>query len=102
MTNTRISTELHHGWTAEPVVGAQIPAAVREHGPIPATVPGTVHTDLLAAGLIADPYLGTNEKLQEWIGSTSWRYTTSFDAPAGTPSGSTWCSRGSTRSRRSG
>jgi beta-mannosidase len=83
VTNTRISTELHHGWTAEPVVGAQIPAAVREHGPIPATVPGTVHTDLLAAGLIADPYLGTNEKLQEWIGSTSWRYTTSFDAPAG-------------------
>ncbi len=36
------------------------PIAARRHWPtgtIPATVPGCVHTDLLAAGLIPDPYL---------------------------------------------
>jgi beta-mannosidase len=77
------SHPLHDGWTVEPVHGP-VPASVRDAGAVPATVPGTVHTDLLAAGLLEDPYLGTNEKLQEWIGSTSWRYTTTFTFP---PSG---------------
>jgi beta-mannosidase len=45
---------------------------------IPATVPGCVHTDLLAAGLIPDPYLDDNEALLKWIGLTDWRYTTTF------------------------
>ena len=70
--------ELHSGWTVEALDG-RVPAAVRAAGAIPATVPGTVHTDLLAAGLIADPYLDDNERLQAWIGSTSWRYATMFD-----------------------
>jgi beta-mannosidase len=46
---------------------------------VPATVPGSVHTDLLAAGLIPDPYLDTNETALSWIGHTGWRYTTRFD-----------------------
>jgi beta-mannosidase len=46
---------------------------------IPATVPGTVHTDLLAAGIIEDPYLDGNEALQAWIARSDWRYTTSFE-----------------------
>jgi beta-mannosidase len=46
---------------------------------VPAVVPGVVHTDLVSAGLLEDPYLGLNEKQQEWIGSTSWRYVTEFD-----------------------
>ncbi|MDY7529961.1 MULTISPECIES: glycoside hydrolase family 2 protein [unclassified Cryobacterium] len=45
---------------------------------IPATVPGTVHTDLLARGLIPDPYLNTNENAVKWIGETDVRYQTSF------------------------
>jgi len=82
VTADRLSTtDVHEGWTVEPAGGALVPPPVREHGPVPAQVPGTVHTDLLAAELIADPYLGTNEKLQEWVGSTSWRYVTEFDAP---------------------
>ena len=77
------ATDLHQGWEVEPAGGALVPRVVREHGAVTATVPGTVHTDLLAAGLIEDPYIGTNEKSQEWIGSTSWRYTTRFSAPTG-------------------
>jgi len=83
VTTDRItSTHVHDGWTVEPVGGSLVPPAVRDRGPVPARVPGTVHTDLLAAGLLADPYLGTNEKLQEWVGSTSWRYATEFEAPS--------------------
>lgn len=73
------SRPLHDGWTVEALHGP-VPGRVLDAGAIPATVPGVVHTDLLAAELIADPYLGTNEKLQEWIGSTSWRYATTFTA----------------------
>ncbi|HEY5420623.1 MAG TPA: glycoside hydrolase family 2 protein, partial [Marmoricola sp.] len=45
---------------------------------VPATVPGTVHTDLLAAGLIPDPYLDENEAAVQWVGRTSWRYATTL------------------------
>jgi beta-mannosidase len=47
---------------------------------VPATVPGCVHTDLLAAGLIADPYLDDNERKVAWIGRTRWTYRTTFHA----------------------
>jgi beta-mannosidase len=41
-----------------------------------------VHTDLMAAGLVPDPYLDENETALSWIGRTDWRYATSFDAAA--------------------
>lgn len=44
----------------------------------PAAVPGLVHTALLSAGLIPDPYLDQNEKKVTWIGETEWEYSTSF------------------------
>jgi beta-mannosidase len=44
---------LHDGWT---VTAAGASGA----GPLPASVPGCVHTDLLAAGLIPDPFLDDN------------------------------------------
>ena len=37
-----------------------------------------VHLDLLAAGLIPDPYLDDNEALLAWIGLVDWTYETSF------------------------
>ncbi|MEX0775868.1 MAG: glycoside hydrolase family 2 TIM barrel-domain containing protein [Phycisphaeraceae bacterium] len=49
---------------------------------IPATVPGTVHTALLRAGLIPDPYLDRNELLTRWIGQVDWQYRCTFDLPA--------------------
>ncbi|MFE2918234.1 glycoside hydrolase family 2 protein [Kitasatospora indigofera] len=48
---------------------------------IPATVPGCVHTDLLAAGLLDDPYVGLGEQAQHWIGHSVWTWTTTFDLP---------------------
>jgi beta-mannosidase len=51
-------------------------------GELPASVPGCVHTDLLAAGLIPDPFLGRNEAEVAWVGRRDWTYET--DLPAGT------------------
>ncbi len=63
---------LHDGWT--------LTAVSRDAGVagVPATVPGCVHTDLLAAGLIEDPYLDDNETRLAWIGRTGWIYETRF------------------------
>ncbi|MCF6468509.1 glycoside hydrolase family 2 protein [Nonomuraea sp. MG754425] len=75
MTTARVTrTPLAAGWTAEAGAAGRIPPHVRAYGPIPATVPGTVHTDLLAAGLIDDPYLDDNERTQGWIGAADWTY----------------------------
>ncbi|MDR6565388.1 beta-mannosidase [Chitinophaga ginsengisegetis] len=40
----------------------------------PATIPGTVHTDLLAQHLIPDPFVGTNEKAVQWVDKKDWQY----------------------------
>jgi len=45
---------------------------------LPATVPGTVQTDLLKLGKIPDPFLGTNEDSVQWVSSKNWQYETSF------------------------
>ncbi len=41
---------------------------------IPATVPGCIHTDLLAADRIEDPYFRDNELRLQWIGEQAWTY----------------------------
>ncbi|WP_326954385.1 glycoside hydrolase family 2 protein [Amycolatopsis sp. NBC_01286] len=74
-----------HDWTLRacgPLTHVPIELARRLAEGIPAAVPGTVHTDLLAAGLIPDPYLDRNENDLQWIGLTGWRYETTFDRPA--------------------
>ena len=45
----------------------------------PATVPGTVHTDLMAAGVIEDPYIGFGERSVQWVDKEDWLYRRSFD-----------------------
>jgi beta-mannosidase len=47
-----------------------------------ATVPGCVHTDLLANKKIEDPFYRDNEKGQQWIGKTDWEYRTVFNISA--------------------
>jgi beta-mannosidase len=47
-----------------------------------ASVPGSVHTDLLANRLIEDPFYRDNEPKLQWIGKTDWEYRTTFDVPA--------------------
>ncbi|MGM7669086.1 glycosyl hydrolase 2 galactose-binding domain-containing protein [Microbacterium sp. A93] len=68
---------LHDGWTVRAASGpapTEVASAL-----IPATVPGTVHVDLLAAGLIPDPFHGVNEALVAWIGLVDWTYETTFE-----------------------
>ena len=60
------------------------PAYARRGTPLAATVPGQVHTDLMAAGLLEDPDTGFGELDQYWIGHSTWTYTRTFTWP-GTP-----------------
>jgi len=79
-----VRRDLHQGWTVRATAGpvpAELVGAV-----VPAAVPGCVHTDLLAAGLVPDPYLDENEALLAWVGEVDWRYETTLrwdaqDAP---------------------
>lgn len=50
---------------------------------LPATVPGTVHTDLMTNGKIEDPFYRLNERDVQWIDKVGWEYKTTFfvDAP---------------------
>ncbi|MBW8880665.1 MAG: glycoside hydrolase family 2 protein, partial [Asticcacaulis sp.] len=43
-----------------------------------ATVPGTVHTDLLANKKIPDPFYRANERDLQWIDKKDWEYRTTF------------------------
>ncbi len=45
---------------------------------LPAKVPGTVHTDLLANGKIEDPFYRLNEHNLQWIDKVDWEYKTTF------------------------
>ena len=64
--------ELDFGW--------QFREAGDEGEWLPATVPGCIHTDLLAAGVIPDPFFGDNEKDLQWIGEKKWVYACTFTA----------------------
>lgn len=43
-----------------------------------ASVPGCIHTDLLAHGLISDPFYGTNEDSLQWLSDAECTYTIDF------------------------
>ncbi|MFZ1370913.1 MAG: sugar-binding domain-containing protein, partial [Ferruginibacter sp.] len=49
-----------------------------------ATVPGTVHTDLLDNKLIPDPFYRDNESKLQWIDKADWEYKTVFDVDSKT------------------
>ena len=48
----------------------------------PIAVPGDVHSALLAAGLIPDPYYGANEYQTLWVGRADWDIRRTFDVSA--------------------
>jgi beta-mannosidase len=70
---------LTEGWT--------LTCADPDVAPVAATVPGLVHTDLMAAGRIPDPYLDDNETRLAWIGRADWTYATTFEWAADTAGG---------------
>lgn len=47
-------------------------------GTLAATVPGNVHTDLIAAGRIPEPFYRDNEANVQWIQDACWIYSRSF------------------------
>ncbi|MBI3911951.1 MAG: glycoside hydrolase family 2 protein [Armatimonadetes bacterium] len=49
---------------------------------LPATVPGHVQQDLLAAGVLPHPWVGLNSHLWEWTSARDWVYTREFTPPA--------------------
>lgn len=46
---------------------------------IPATVPGSIYTDLQAFGYIDDPYFELNSLHCEWVANRWWTYKSTFD-----------------------
>ena len=46
----------------------------------PATVPGTVHTDLMDNEIIEDPFFRLNERAVQWVDKEDWMYETTFSA----------------------
>ena len=53
-------------------------AATIDRG-LPATVPGNVHLDLIAAGLIADLTVDGSEADQAWVAELDWTYSARLD-----------------------
>ena len=43
-----------------------------------ATVPGCIHTDLMANGIIKDPYYRLNESEVQWVDKVDWIYQNTF------------------------
>ena len=67
--NLMVEKEISDNWTFNQVGKTEW---------LPATVPGTVHTDLLANGKIEDPFYRLNELDQQWIDKVDWEYKTIF------------------------
>lgn len=65
----------HNAWRNDP-------GAIKEFNPpleIPATVPGSIHTDLIAAGVIKDISIDGKEQDQFWIWKTDTEYSTTLE-----------------------
>ncbi len=60
---------LHEGWEF---------TRVGEVEWLSATVPGTIHQDLLAHDKLPDPFYGQNEALVQWVEEADWAYRTTF------------------------
>ncbi|MEZ0470109.1 beta-mannosidase [Luteimonas salinilitoris] len=79
------SLNLDEGWQVRLVPGQ---AQAKEHPEaaawLPARVPGTVQTDLMAAGVVPDPFVGANEGAIQWVGLSDWQYRSRFKVDAAT------------------
>lgn len=77
--------DLDEGWQVRLVPGQ---AQAKEHPKaaswLPAKVPGTVQTDLMAAGMVPDPFVSNNEGAIQWVGLSDWQYRGSFKIDAAT------------------
>lgn len=60
---------LHGGWEFAPANTGKW---------LSATVPGTVHQDLINHSLLPNPFYGTNEEKIQWVENEDWEYKTTF------------------------
>lgn len=67
--------DLSGTWRLSPFTNAAQTCAVQ--------VPGDVHTALLAAGAIPDPYWGCNETNVQWVAKADWVFSRTFDVTPG-------------------
>src|SRR3954465_8301393 len=65
-----LRSELRTDWTVRAGAGDRSGRVPKFY---PAQVPGCVHTDLMAAGVIPDPYLDGNEAALRWMYDVGWR-----------------------------
>ena len=65
-----VTINLHSNWSFKTVTDSIWHAA---------TVPGSVHSDLIDNNLIEHPFIGDNEELLQWISETDWEYKTQFN-----------------------
>ena len=80
MDHPKTRTLLHSGWSFKQRNPEEKPETdFAGDGWRTAQVPGTAHTDLLAHGLIPDPFHGTNELDVQWVGETDWLYKLEFE-----------------------
>jgi len=67
-TKNSLEMDLHQNWSFE--FNNQL---------YPATIPGCIHTDLMNAGIIPDPFYRCNEDSVQWVSDSIWVYRTTFD-----------------------
>jgi beta-mannosidase len=75
---------LHDGWrfrVADPRRGEAEPFAALD-GWYRASVPGSVQQDLIAQGVVPDPFVGRQETDVQWVGERDWCYRLDFDVTA--------------------
>ena len=66
-----VQQQLHEGWQFKQNRGTNW---------FSATVPGVVHTDLMANEIIEDPFFRLNERGVQWVDKEDWVYQTTFTA----------------------
>jgi beta-mannosidase len=72
------SINLNGEWRLR-AIGESPKAAELSNSVVGANVPGTVHTDLIAAGIIPDPFYLDNESQVQWIEDVDWEYSREFE-----------------------
>ena len=71
--NTLTSRVLDQNWSFK---------ALEDSSWLRASVPGTIHTDLMANGIIEDPYYRLNERKVQWVDKKDWVYQCAFEISA--------------------
>lgn len=72
-------TFLHSNWEFAEKSWPGGKVATVDTGWLPAQVPGHVHLDLMANGIIADPFERMNELGCQWVDQKDWSYRTTFE-----------------------